>query len=243
MGAQRAGGSSGARPAPTVNARPPAAPARERRPSTSPRSSPACLSQPPSSSGSSPRARAVGLPESGVSFRTATPPSAVTGKVTELAIARATINGRVDPAGSTTSWWFEYGRSPSLGRRTGVGTVQPGASTGVAARLTGLNAGVRYWFKLVAESPGGRSDGKVLSFATAPVPRDPGGRLLRCTIVGTAGPDVLRGTSRRDVICGLGGDDRLSGASGNDVLCRWRRERQARGWARRRSSLRRRRAR
>jgi hypothetical protein len=48
-----------------------------------------------------------------------------------------------------------------------------------------------------------------------------------CTITGTAGPDVLRGSSRNDVICGLGGDDvligrggrdRLVGGSGNDVL-------------------------
>jgi Ca2+-binding RTX toxin-like protein len=154
----------------------------------------------------------------GMSFRTATPPSATTGKVTGLAIARATVNGRVDPAGSTVSWWFEYGRSPSLGRRTAVGALPSGGVTVVAARLTGLSAGARYWFRLVAESQGGRSEGKVLSFSTAPVPRDPGGRPLRCTIVGTAGPDVLRGTSRRDVICGLGGDDRLFGSTGNDVL-------------------------
>jgi Ca2+-binding RTX toxin-like protein len=40
----------------------------------------------------------------------------------------------------------------------------------------------------------------------------------RCTVVGTAGNDVLRGTSGRDVICGLGGNDRLSGLGGNDLL-------------------------
>ena len=70
---------------------------------------------------------------SGVSFRTATPPSAVTGKVTEWRSRGRRSTAAIDPAGSATSWWFEYGRSPSLGRRTGVGTVQPGASTGVAS--------------------------------------------------------------------------------------------------------------
>jgi hypothetical protein len=39
-----------------------------------------------------------------------------------------------------------------------------------------------------------------------------------CTIMGTAGANVLRGTAGRDVICGLGGNDALSGLGGNDVL-------------------------
>jgi hypothetical protein len=48
-----------------------------------------------------------------------------------------------------------------------------------------------------------------------------------CTIVGTAGPDLLTGTPHGDVICGrggndvirgLGGDDRLLGGPGNDRL-------------------------
>jgi Ca2+-binding RTX toxin-like protein len=39
-----------------------------------------------------------------------------------------------------------------------------------------------------------------------------------CTIMGTAGANVLRGTAGRDVICGLGGNDALSGRRGNDVL-------------------------
>jgi Ca2+-binding RTX toxin-like protein len=40
----------------------------------------------------------------------------------------------------------------------------------------------------------------------------------RCTIVGTAGADVLAGTPGRDVICGFGGADRIDGGGGNDVL-------------------------
>lgn len=39
-----------------------------------------------------------------------------------------------------------------------------------------------------------------------------------CTIVGTAGSDVLRGTSGDDVICGLGGSDVLYGGDGDDEL-------------------------
>jgi len=40
----------------------------------------------------------------------------------------------------------------------------------------------------------------------------------RCTIVGSARADVLRGTSGRNVICGRGGNDRLYGNGGNDLL-------------------------
>jgi Ca2+-binding RTX toxin-like protein len=38
-------------------------------------------------------------------------------------------------------------------------------------------------------------------------------------IVGTEGPDVLRGTPERDVIWGGGGDDEILGSLGNDLLC------------------------
>lgn len=57
----------------------------------------------------------------------------------------------------------------------------------------------------------------VATLVFSPFPAD-AGRLRRCTIIGTDGPDTLVGTARRDVICGLGGDDRLVGRGGNDLL-------------------------
>ncbi len=44
-------------------------------------------------------------------------------------------------------------------------------------------------------------------------------RGLKPTIVGTAGNDVIAGTSGRDIIIGLGGADEINGSSGNDVIC------------------------
>lgn len=40
----------------------------------------------------------------------------------------------------------------------------------------------------------------------------------RCTVLGSAGDDVLRGTDRRDVICGRGGDDTIRARGGNDLV-------------------------
>ena len=55
--------------------------------------------------------------------------------------------------------------------------------------------------------------------APAPTPGGPtcDGRVA--TIVGTEGPDVIRGTSKADVIVALGGADVITGGNGDDVIC------------------------
>lgn len=40
----------------------------------------------------------------------------------------------------------------------------------------------------------------------------------KCTIIGSNGPDVLRGQPGPDVICGRGGDDRITGGKGADRI-------------------------
>jgi hypothetical protein len=56
-----------------------------------------------------------------------------------------------------------------------------------------------------------------------PPPDDDSGQVVSstgqpCTVVGTAGDDVLAAGPDGDVLCGLGGADVLTGADGNDVL-------------------------
>lgn len=41
---------------------------------------------------------------------------------------------------------------------------------------------------------------------------------LPCTMIGTAGGDILKGTRGDDIICGQGGDDIIKGRGGNDIL-------------------------
>lgn len=154
-----------------------------------------------------------------VTFRTAQAPVATTGRVLAIGLARAVVGGRVSPMGLTTTWWAEYGPTPSLGRRSIATGIAAGTQdVPVAVRLTGLAPGSRWYFRIVAESAGGRSEGRIAAFSTAPLPRDPDGRPARCTLVGTTGADVLRGTRRRDVICGLGGNDRIAALGGDDLV-------------------------
>jgi phosphodiesterase/alkaline phosphatase D-like protein len=152
-------------------------------------------------------------------FRTASPPRALTGAVTGLSTTAATIAGVVNPAGVDTSWYVDYGATTQYGLRTAAQPAGAGtADLAVTARLTGLAPGVRFHYRVVAVSAAGTTVGDNRSFATAAQPRTAEGRTVRCTIIGTVGPDTLRGTPGRDIICGLGGDDVISAGSGADAV-------------------------
>ena len=153
-------------------------------------------------------------------FTTTGPPSAATGPINfaTLSLSSARVNGVVNPHGLATTWWFEYGRTRGYGFRTVETGAVGSADLRVNSLLTGLSAGVRWHYRVVARSAAGSSVGADASFATPPRPVDPSGRPVRCTIVGTQAADVLRGTRGRDVICGLGGNDTILGGGGADVL-------------------------
>ena len=153
-------------------------------------------------------------------FVTTGAPLAATGPISfaTLSLTSAQVNGTVNPRGLATAWWFEFGRTPGYGFRTVETPAAGSVDLRVSALLTGLSPGVRWHYRIVARSAAGTTAGADASFATPPRPLDPSGRPVRCTIVGTQAPDVLRGTSGRDVICGLGGNDRILGGGGADVI-------------------------
>ena len=154
-----------------------------------------------------------------VAFRTAGVPVIGRSTVSAISLMRARIDGDVSTSGLETSVWVELGRGGVLGTRTAAVTLPPaGGTSHVALRVAGLVPGTRYTFRVVARNAAGTTSGPTASFGTSARPRDEHGRPLRCTIVGTNGPDRLVGTGRRDVICGLGGADVLVGRGGDDVL-------------------------
>ena len=154
-----------------------------------------------------------------VAFRTAGVPVIGRQTVSAISLTRARIDADVSTSGLETSVWVEVGRRGVLTSRTAAVTLPPaGGTSHVSLRVTGLAPGARYSFRVVARNAAGTTTGATASFGTAARPRDERGRLLRCTSVGTNGPDRLVGTRRRDVICGLGGADVLVGRGGDDVL-------------------------
>jgi hypothetical protein len=154
-----------------------------------------------------------------VSFRTAGVPVIGRPAVSGISLARARIDADVATSGLETSVWIELFRRGAFVSRTGTRTLPGAGGAGrVSLRLTGLAPGTRYTFRVVARNAAGTATGASASFGTAARPRDEHGRLLRCTIVGTNGPDRLVGTGRRDVLCGLGGAAVLVGRGGDDVL-------------------------
>ncbi len=152
-------------------------------------------------------------------FRTAGVPVIGRSTVSAISLARARVDADVATSGLGTSVWVEVGRRGLFTSRTAAVVLPPaGGTSRVSLRVTGLAPGARYAFRVVARNAAGTTAGSSASFGTAARPRDEHGRLLRCTIVGTNGPDRFVGTGRRDVICGLGGADVLVGRGGDDVL-------------------------
>jgi Fibronectin type III domain len=101
----------------------------------------------------------------------ATAPTATTGPVTAVGPTTATVSGSVNPNGTATSWYVEYGPSTSYGSKTP--TTSAGSGTGsiaISATLTGLQPGSSYHYRVVATSSAGTAHGAdgLLTTAAAP---------------------------------------------------------------------------
>jgi len=155
-----------------------------------------------------------------VVFRTAGVPTIGRASASRISLGRARIGVDVTTNGLAARVWVELTRRGVLVSRsaTVVAAAASASPSRVDIGLAGLRPGTRYGFRVVAENGAGTATGVTATFGTASRPRDERGRALRCTIVGTNGPDRLVGTRGRDVICGLGGGDVLVGRGGDDVL-------------------------
>jgi hypothetical protein len=114
---------------------------------------------------------APGYTPSGVNsavYIIATSPAATTKTATGLSTSGATLNGTVIADNATTEYWFAYGTSETVLNSTT--TKVPGltgtTTTPVNAKLAGLKAKTKYYFKVVASNAVGTTSGMVLSFTT-----------------------------------------------------------------------------
>lgn len=94
------------------------------------------------------------------------PPIVNTNSATNATGTTVTLNGQVNPNGTTTSLYFQYGTTTSYGNTVNI-TNQSGSSMiNVSANLTGLSSQTTYHFRLVAVNSGGTTYGENMTFTT-----------------------------------------------------------------------------
>lgn len=77
------------------------------------------------------------------------------------------LNGKVNPKGFNTSYWFEYGETSSLGSITNYGSVGNGQTVvSVGLSLAGLKPQTKYYYRMMAQNPFGTAIGSVMNFTT-----------------------------------------------------------------------------
>ena len=104
-------------------------------------------------------------------FTTHPAPNVATGGATSVSSSSAVVNGVVNPQGHRTTYFFQYGTSPSYGVQTTPGGAGSGTNNvAVHSTLTGLAPGTLYHYRLVAQNSGGTSTGSDATFTTTSSP-------------------------------------------------------------------------
>ncbi len=98
-------------------------------------------------------------------FKTLKAPKAATEAATEVKEASAKLNGTVNPEGSATNYYFEWGESESYGHKTEAKSAGSGTSNVAEAEaVASLKAGTTYHFRIVADKGGYTVPGTDKSF-------------------------------------------------------------------------------
>ena len=98
-------------------------------------------------------------------------PVATTGAATAVTANTATLAGTVTPNGADTTAWFLYGTSSTLSGASKTSSQDLGSGTtsiAASANLTGLIAGTKYYYQVVAQNSVGTASGSINSFTTTP---------------------------------------------------------------------------
>jgi|GEM_PF-6425904 len=94
-------------------------------------------------------------------------PIATTEAASEIGIHGATLNAKINPEGSATTYQFEYGTSLSYGTKTAVTAAGEGASeVAVKQAVSGLASNTMYHYRVAATNVGGTTYGSDKTFKT-----------------------------------------------------------------------------
>jgi hypothetical protein len=117
------------------------------------------------------------------------PPGVSTGAADSVSYGSATLTGSIDPRGSATSYYFQYGPTSAYGAQTPAAAAGAGTSTvKVAVPVGELQPITTYHYRLIAVNAAGAAAGAGRTFATAKVP-------LTLTILTTPNPVTYGGTA------------------------------------------------
>lgn len=98
---------------------------------------------------------------------TITQPQAVTTVATINSTTSARLNGIAVPNYTgTSSAWFEWGRTGSLGTRTNTQSMTASGSTYYSDLVSGLTPGTVYYYRAVVQNPNGIAYGDIVRFQT-----------------------------------------------------------------------------
>jgi hypothetical protein len=93
-------------------------------------------------------------------------PAVTTNQATNVASFSAALNGSVNPRGSTTTVYFQYGLTTGYGSATPVQTQNGNTVRAITANISGLAASTTYHFRIVAHNGGGTAFGSDRTFTT-----------------------------------------------------------------------------
>src|SRR5882762_7305070 len=110
---------------------------------------------------------AIGATGAG-SAQAASSPSVSTGSASSVTQTSAVLNGKINPGGSATTYYFRWGPTTLYGARSASHTLAAGTSTvSVTATASGLIPGTVYHYQLIASNGVGTSVGKDRTFKTS----------------------------------------------------------------------------
>jgi streptogramin lyase len=108
----------------------------------------------------------------GAIARITTPPVAVSGAAVVLGSGAATVTGTVNGHAQPSSYRFEYGRTSAYGAASAPVSAGSGfADVSASARLSGLEPGTNYHYRLDVTNPTDTTAGADATFTTLALPR------------------------------------------------------------------------
>src|SRR5882724_10749262 len=94
------------------------------------------------------------------------PPAVTSNSATNVASFSATLNGSLNPRGSTTTIYFQYGPTTSYGSTTPMQTQTGNTFRNISANISGLSTSTTYHFRIVATNSAGTRYGGDRTFIT-----------------------------------------------------------------------------